>query len=61
MQQLLMIDDDARLAAMVRDYLGASGYTVEVAGDLAHVGSPGVTADPTAHAVTAPTSSRFRL
>jgi len=30
-----MIDDDARLAAMVRDYLGASGYAVEVAGDIA--------------------------
>jgi DNA-binding response OmpR family regulator len=36
MQRLLMIDDDARLAAMVRDYLGASGYSVEVAGDVAH-------------------------
>jgi DNA-binding response OmpR family regulator len=35
MQRLLMIDDDARLAAMVRDYLGASGYSVEVAGDIA--------------------------
>ena len=35
MQRLLMIDDDARLAAMVRDYLGASGYEVEVAGDVA--------------------------
>ena len=35
MQRLLMIDDDARLAAMVRDYLGASGYNVEVAGDVA--------------------------
>lgn len=35
MQRLLMIDDDARLAAMVRDYLGASGYAVEVAGDIA--------------------------
>ena len=30
-----MIDDDARLAAMVRDYLGASGYGVDVAGDVA--------------------------
>jgi len=28
-----MIDDDARLAAMVRDYLSASGYVVDVAGD----------------------------
>lgn len=35
MQRLLMIDDDARLAAMVRDYLGASGYAVEVSGDIA--------------------------
>lgn len=33
MQRLLMIDDDARLAAMVRDYLSASGYVVDVAGD----------------------------
>jgi DNA-binding response OmpR family regulator len=31
-QPLLMIEDDARLAAMVRDYLGANGYTVSVAG-----------------------------
>lgn len=30
-----MIDDDARLAAMVRDYLAASGYGVDVAGDVA--------------------------
>lgn len=35
MPRLLMIDDDARLAAMVRDYLAASGYTVDVAGDIA--------------------------
>lgn len=28
-----MIEDDARLAAMVRDYLGQSGYTVAHAGD----------------------------
>jgi two-component system phosphate regulon response regulator OmpR len=35
MQRLLIIDDDARLAAMLRDYLGASGYSVEVAGDIA--------------------------
>jgi DNA-binding response OmpR family regulator len=34
MHRLLMIDDDARLAAMVRDYLGASGFIVEVAGDV---------------------------
>ena len=30
-----MIDDDARLAAMVRDYLAPSGYGVDVAGDVA--------------------------
>lgn len=30
-----MIDDDARLAAMVRDYLAASGFSVDVAGDVA--------------------------
>jgi DNA-binding response OmpR family regulator len=35
MQRLLMIDDDARLAAMVRDYLAPSGYGVDVAGDVA--------------------------
>ena len=29
---LLMIEDDARLAAMVSDYLGQSGYSVQVAG-----------------------------
>ncbi len=33
--RLLMIDDDARLAAMVRDYLGASGLDVETAADAA--------------------------
>jgi DNA-binding response OmpR family regulator len=32
MPQLLMIDDDARLAAMVRDYLAGSGFGVETAG-----------------------------
>ncbi len=32
-QALLMIEDDARLAAMVRDYLGQSGYVVAHAGD----------------------------
>ncbi|BDI07526.1 response regulator [Sphaerotilus microaerophilus] len=32
---VLMIDDDARLTAMVRDYLQASGFVVSVAGDLA--------------------------
>jgi DNA-binding response OmpR family regulator len=30
--RILMIDDDARLAAMVADYLGASGLSVSVAG-----------------------------
>ena len=33
MQQLLMIEDDARLAGMVADYLGASGYQVSHAPD----------------------------
>ncbi|PXW96523.1 DNA-binding response OmpR family regulator [Sphaerotilus hippei] len=32
---LLLIDDDARLTSMVRDYLSAAGMTVSVAGDLA--------------------------
>lgn len=32
--RLLMIDDDARLSAMVGDYLRAAGYEVEVAGSL---------------------------
>ena len=32
-QPLLMIEDDARLAAMVSDYLGQSGYSVQVAGN----------------------------
>jgi DNA-binding response OmpR family regulator len=35
MPQLLMIDDDARLAAMVRDYLATSGFAVDVAGSAA--------------------------
>ncbi len=35
MQRLLMIDDDARLATMVRDYLAPSGFAVEVAGEIA--------------------------
>jgi two-component system phosphate regulon response regulator OmpR len=35
MQRLLIIDDDARLAAMVRDYLAASEFIVDIAGDLA--------------------------
>ena len=32
-QQLLMIEDDARLAAMVGQYLEQSGFTVSIAGD----------------------------
>ena len=32
-QHLLMIEDDARLAHMVCEYLGQSGYTVALAGD----------------------------
>ena len=32
---LLMIDDDARLASMVSDYLGRAGFEVETAGSLA--------------------------
>lgn len=39
-QQLLMIEDDARLAHMVCEYLGQSGYTVAHAGD----GQSGLTA-----------------
>jgi DNA-binding response OmpR family regulator len=35
MQRVLMIDDDARLASMVRDYLAPTGFAVEVAGDIA--------------------------
>lgn len=31
-QPLLMIEDDARLAAMVSEYLAQSGYTVDIAG-----------------------------
>jgi DNA-binding response OmpR family regulator len=34
-QRLLLIDDDARLTAMVGDYLRAAGYAVEVAPTLA--------------------------
>lgn len=34
MQRLLMIDDDARLGTMVRDYLATSGFDVEVAGSI---------------------------
>ena len=33
--RLLLIDDDARLSAMVADYLRGSGYEVSVAGSLA--------------------------
>jgi DNA-binding response OmpR family regulator len=33
--RVLMIDDDLRLSAMVRDYLQAGGFQVSVAGDLA--------------------------
>jgi DNA-binding response OmpR family regulator len=35
MQRLLLIDDDARLAAMVADYLRGGGFEVDVAGTLA--------------------------
>ena len=31
-ERVLMIEDDERLAGMVRDYLGEAGYAVEVAG-----------------------------
>jgi DNA-binding response OmpR family regulator len=34
MQRLLMIDDDARLAAMVRDYLASAGFALESAGRI---------------------------
>ena len=34
--QLLMIEDDARLARMVADYLGQSGFGVNIAGDGQH-------------------------
>ena len=33
--RLLLLDDDARLASMVGDYLRASGFEVETAGSLA--------------------------
>jgi len=49
--QLLMIEDDARLAAMVAEYLGQSGFHVRQAGDglsglanLAHGGAEGAAA-----------------
>jgi len=35
MPHLLMIDDDARLAAMVRDYLASNGFVVQSAGSAA--------------------------
>ncbi|MEY4268676.1 MAG: hypothetical protein RIS90_3211 [Pseudomonadota bacterium] len=35
-QKLLMIEDDARLAAMVADYLAQSGFAVELAADGQH-------------------------
>jgi len=35
MPDLLMIDDDARLAAMVRDYLASNGFVVACAGSAA--------------------------
>ncbi len=34
-QQILMIEDDHRLAAMVRDYLGQQGFVVTLAEDIA--------------------------
>ena len=33
--RLLLIDDDARLTAMVGDYLRANGFEVDTAGSLA--------------------------
>ncbi|MEO8836226.1 MAG: response regulator, partial [Caldimonas sp.] len=33
--RLLLIDDDARLASMVGDYLARAGFAVETAGSLA--------------------------
>ena len=48
-QPLLMIEDDARLAAMVSEYLAQSGYTVEVAGSgeegLARLQAAGIDRD----------------
>jgi DNA-binding response OmpR family regulator len=32
-QRILLVEDDARLAAMVADYLGEAGFSVTVAGD----------------------------
>ena len=31
-KQILLIEDDARLAEMVREYLGESGFNVTIAG-----------------------------
>ena len=51
-QHLLMIEDDARLAAMVAEYLGQSGFAVNHAPDaqtglrLLHDGPPGQSAPP---------------
>ena len=46
MQQLLMIEDDVRLAGMVADYLGQNGFAVAHAPDahsgLARLQTPGV-------------------
>ena len=46
MQQLLMIEDDARLAGMVADYLGQHGLAVALAPDaqtgLARLKAPGI-------------------
>jgi DNA-binding response OmpR family regulator len=43
-QHLLMIEDDHRLAGMVSQYLGQSGFTVSLAGDgqagLSHLSTP---------------------
>ena len=33
--RILLIDDDSRLASMVAEYLGHSGFEVETAGSLA--------------------------
>ena len=44
MQHILMIEDDSRLAQMVGEYLGQSGYGFSHAPDartgLAHLGEP---------------------
>src|SRR5262245_34663227 len=45
MPNLLMIDDDARLAAMVRDYLAGNGFVVQTAGTLA-AGLDGLAREP---------------